>query len=298
MVSKSRQVLSNRSRAVREQRLSKYFEDHVARGKPGLPFLARHPIRSAIALVDLYSLPHLVARPSNDVQGQAVREGLRRPSRIGRTVIHSATAVLMLPEDPSEYSLGPSKQTLRRKVRMAQRLGIRWAEVRDPAERLHLLELANEQERLNARKEYQRDDPDNAHLLAYPLWLVAYASDNRPLLLSVTPFDGEWATLTYFRSFGTGQDRSCARYLMTQVVVERLVERGVRYLVDVSSPVLLTNGLRHFQRMLGFRIVRVSLKGADPILAPSKAPLRRHHSFMAIASAVATYGSAAPVPPL
>ena len=244
----------------RERRLSKYFEDHVAEGRPGLAFLARHPLRAVTALVDLYSQPQLVAQPSDDLQGRAVREGLSRPSRMGRSVVHSATAVLLLPEHAADYSVGHSRQTLRRKVRKSLARGVRWAEVHDPAERRRLVELADAQERHHPSEEYRRDDPDNAYLLDYPLWLVAYDSHDRPVHLSVTPVDGEWATLTYFRTLGSGPEHSDARYLMTQVLVERLVERGVRHLADVSSPARLSNGCRHFQRMVGFRIARVDLK--------------------------------------
>ncbi|HSU37882.1 MAG TPA: hypothetical protein VLJ88_19680 [Propionibacteriaceae bacterium] len=229
-----------------------------------------------IALSDLYGQPQLVARPTNDLQGRAVRRGLHRPSRMARTVVHSATAVLVLPEIASDYSVGASKQTLRRKVRKAQTLGIYWVEVVDPVERLHLIQLANEQERHHVQEEYRREDPDNDFLLAYPLWLVAYTADHRPVLLSVTPFDGEWATLTYFRTIGAGEEQSNARFLMTQVVVERLVERGVRYLADVSSPAHLSNGWRHFQRMLGFRIARVSLQDEVSILASAASPVTQH----------------------
>lgn len=244
----------------RERRLSKYFEDHVAQGRPGLAFLARQPMRAVTALADLYSQPQLVAQPSDTFQGRAVRQGLHRASRVGRSVIHSATAVLVLPAEASDYAVGPSKQTLRRKVRKAQSRGVRWAEVHDPAERRRLVELADEQERHHPSEEYRRDDPDNAYLLDYPLWLAAYDAQDRPVHLSVTPVDGDWATLTYFRTLGGGPDQSDARYLMTQVLVERLVGLGVHYLADVSSPAHLSNGCRHFQRMLGFRIARVSLK--------------------------------------
>ncbi|MGI3783192.1 MAG: hypothetical protein ACRYG2_20705 [Janthinobacterium lividum] len=244
----------------RERRLSKYFEDNVAAGRSDIAFLVRHPVRTAIALADLYSRPHLVARPSDDVQGRAVREALSRPSRLGRTVVHSATAVLPLPETASDYSTGSSKQTLRRKVRKARSRGVRWVAVHDPLERQRLVELADEQERHHLLEEYRREDADNAFLLEYPLWLVAYGSDGRPVVLSVTPYDGEWAALTYFRTLGSGPKESDARYLMSQVLVEHLVDLGVRYLVDVSSPAHLSNGCRHFQRMLGYRIVRVSLQ--------------------------------------
>ena len=247
----------------RERRLSAYFEGHVAAGTKDTAFLVRHPIRAVIALADLYRQPKLVARPSDDLQGRAVREGLSRASRVGRSVIHSATAVLVLPEGASDYSVGSSKQTLRRKVRKARSTGVRWVEVRDPVERRRLVELADQQEREHPLEEYRRDDADNTFLLDYPLWLVAYGSHGRPVHLSVTPFDGEWATLTYFRTLGSGPEQSDARYLMTQVLVERLVELGVRYLADVSSPAHLSNGCRHFQRMVGFRIVRVSLERSD-----------------------------------
>jgi hypothetical protein len=106
---------------------------------------------------------------------------------------------------------------------------------------------------------YRNPAPDNDDLLNYRLWLVARAADGRPVLLSVTPVDGEVALLRYFRTLGTGQEQSHARYLMTEVLVERLVRLGARYLVDGSNLFLLPNGLRHFQQMVGFRIVRLRI---------------------------------------
>jgi hypothetical protein len=43
---------------------------------------------------------------------------------------------------------------------------------------------------------------------------------------------------------------------MTDVLVEHLVDRGVRFLADGGS-LAIPNGIRHFQRMLGFHIVRI-----------------------------------------
>jgi len=42
--------------------------------------------------------------------------------------------------------------------------------------------------------------------------------------------------------------------------VEHLVRLGAWYLIDQASPLWLANGLRHYQRMLGFRLVRFRLK--------------------------------------
>lgn len=64
---------------------------------------------------------------------------------------------------------------------------------------------------------------DHGCLLGYELWLAAYSAEGRPLLLSVTPVDGEWALLYYFRTLTTGEEASNARYLMTQVLVKDLI---------------------------------------------------------------------------
>jgi hypothetical protein len=243
----------------REAMLSEYFQDYVTLGKPALTYVLWHPRRSLSAFVALYQLPRLSASLTDTLEGAAIRRGLSRWSPIGRTAFHSATSVLLLPQDRTQYSLGASKQTLRRKVRAAEKLGVRWAKVDDPQEQRSLLKLANDHERTNPDPEYRKANPDNDDLFKYRLWLVAYSRDEQPLLLSVTAVDGEWALLNYFVTLGTGPEHSNARYLMTQVLVEHLIDAGVRYLADESSPIKLRNGLRHFQRMLGFRIFRVRL---------------------------------------
>lgn len=166
-------------------------------------------------------------------------------------------SVLTLPHETGQYSLGASKQTLRRKMRQAARLGVRWAEVTDPAERQRLAKLADEYVRTHPDVTYRNANPDTSDLPSYGLWLAAYSAEGHPLLLSVTPVDGEIALLRYFRTLGGGEAQSNARYLMTEVLVEHLVNRGVRYLVDGLFPAWLPNGLRHYQRMVGFRIVRI-----------------------------------------
>ena len=242
-----------------ETMLSEYCQDYVDSGKPAPIYALRHPSRSLSAYVALHHLPRLSAALTDTVEGAAIRDGLSRWSLLGRTVFHSATSVLLLPQDPEEYHLGASKQTLRRKARAAEKLGVRWVKVEDPQEQRRLLTLADEHERTNPDPEYRQTKPDNNNLLTYRLWLVAYSRDDQPILLCVTPVDGEWALLSYFVTLGTGPEHSNARYLMTQVLVEQLIGAGVRYLADESSPIMLRSGLRHFQRMLGFRIFRVSL---------------------------------------
>ena len=132
----------------------------------------------------------------------------------------------------------------------------------DDTERQELVRLADEWERNNPHDQYRNANPSNKELLAHPLWLAAYSSEGRPLLLSVTPVDGEWAQLRFFKTIGSGDEQSVARYYLVQILVEHLVQLGVRYLFDVTSPLRLPNGLRHYQRVIGFRIYRLQVRAA------------------------------------
>lgn len=253
--------------AESEELANRYFQEFKDNRHLGVFFILRHPRFSVDALTALYRLPIVDARLSSSLEGAAVRRGLYRTSPLGRTIIHAATAVLALPDRAEDYTVGASKQTLRRKIRAAQKQGVHWVRVTDHEQRRALLQLANDQERFHELEAYRSADPQNDDLLDSDLWLLALTADDRPLLLSVTPVDGEWAVLRYFRVFGTGDVQANSRYLMTQVLVDHLVPMGVRYLADTSSPVGLTNGLRHFQRMLGFRVVRVRLSEREPATA-------------------------------
>ena len=169
-------------------------------------------------------------------------------------------SVLELPAEAEEYSTGAAKQTLRRKARVALRAGVTWRVVEDPAERRRLREMADEQERHHPDALYRIREPDSEDLLHYPLWLAAYRPDGRPILLAVTPVDGRTAVLRYFRTLEHSDLAGATRYLMTQVLAEELVRRGMRYLFDSTHPLWLPNGLRHFQRMMGYRLARVVVR--------------------------------------
>jgi hypothetical protein len=181
------------------------------------------------------------------------------------------TAVLEVPADPAEHVTGRRAQTLRRKIRAAERHGVTIRPVAD-AERVRLIALADDVERNHPDPAYRVESPRNHDLLEHDLWLVAEDPSGTPLLLSVTPVDGELATLRYFRTLGRGPAHSDARYLMTHRVVVELSARGVRWLLDTDPPGMQKNGLRHFQRMVGFRYARVRLARAARTLAVVAVP--------------------------
>ena len=236
--------------------LEAFWNEYAEAGRPGLSFVCRRPRRFLRALRAVGELPQLRADPSASAGGQAVAETLDERGVLGVPLRIFGTAALPIPVQAADYVEGRRAQTLRRKIRAAERAGTVVEAVSDLDERRRLVKIADDHERSHPDPTYRVDDPDNDDLLDHDLWLVARDPAGEPLLLSVTPIDGELATLRYFRTFGSGSAQSDARYLMTAALVEQLSERRVRWLLDTEPITAQTSGLRHFQRMLGFGYVR------------------------------------------
>ena len=248
---------AERTETEPEAVISEYFQDYLDSGHQRHVYVLMHPVRSLSTLTTLHRLPCLqLGRPAPGSEGALIWEILPQHS-MRLPGVGFVMSALRLPHEPGQYSLGASKQTLRRKIRKAERAGIYWTEVQDTQERLELLKLADDRERTHPDEKYQNHNPDNSDLLSYGLWLAAYSAEGRPLLLSVTPVDGDYAYLRYFRTLGDGEQESNARYLMTDALAEHLVSRRVRYLLDCASPAWQYEGLRHFQRMIGYDICRI-----------------------------------------
>jgi hypothetical protein len=243
--------------------VSKYVEDYIDSGKPLGFYIVRHFSRSVGAFIALRRVPCHKIVPSALPEGAAIRARILRHSALAR-ITGLTTAVLTLPRDPGHYLIGAPKRTLRKKIRKAHQLGLSWAEVNDPQERRNLLKLANEHERNHPDVTYRVANPDNRDLLRYTLWLTASSAEEHRLLLCVVIIDHQLAMLCYFRTLGSGPEHGTARYFMTEVLAEQLIRRGVRYLFDDTCPFKLNNGLRHFQRMVGFRIARVHIARRAP----------------------------------
>ncbi|KQT94064.1 hypothetical protein ASG49_03855 [Marmoricola sp. Leaf446] len=213
----------------------------------------------------LKHLPASVYRPSGSFESEVIAAPLRR-SRIGLSSrLQQAVTMLELPEAPRRYDEGRERATQRRKARQAERLGVTWRVVDDPAEKQRLLDAALDYERNHPQEQYRSEAPEHGELLDIDLWLVA-EHEGAPLLLSVTPVDGAWSLLRYFRTLQEGPAASAARYLMTGVLAEELIRRGVRHLCDTRTPFRLPAGLQHFSRMVGFRVRRVKVETA-PVLS-------------------------------
>jgi hypothetical protein len=244
-----------------EEKLSEYLRLISSARVTPTAYVALHPISAFRAVRLAKQVPVLRVDPSDSHEGSQVRGTLIRQSKArGRSPLHRLTAVLDIPEVPDEYTRGRAKQTLRRHSRAAERLGIWWARVDEFDERVRLIALANANERTFPRERYRHATADHRDLLDHPLWLAAYSSTGQPLLLSVTAIDDDVAVLAYFRVLGTGIEHTKSRYYMMPVLVNQLSRLRVRHLLDEGSPVNLPDGLRQYQRSVGFKIMQVQVR--------------------------------------
>lgn len=261
--SQLRHLIGQLSERTSERSLADFWTSIADFPGSAAKLIVRHPVMAAMAVVAIVRLPKRAANLSDGLEGRAVAKGLSKPGLLGLPVRSIGLAVLDIPQDPGDYLLGSSKQTLRRKMRAAAKRGVTCRRVDDDAERRELLQLATVAEQVHLDEKYRNQAPDIDYLLSYGLWLAAFDAESNPILLSVTPTDSGWGELSYFRTFGSGPAHSDSRYLMMVTLVEALAERGVLHLFDEENPRWLSNGLRQFQRMVGFRYRRVSLTDAS-----------------------------------
>lgn len=244
--------------ATSEGALAKAWDAYSGAEDGRIRFVLRHPGRVLMAMLAILRLPVLTYRLGPDGPGRRAVLSVTRDRGLGPIRLASlGPAVLELPEEPGTYDVGRRRQTLRRKVRAAQKLGVTCRAVEDPQERRALLAAANAAEAEHPDPTYRIEDPDNDDLLDHDVWLLAEHAEQGPLLLAVAPVSGEVATLRYFRTLGWSEVHSEARWAATRELVETLVARGARVLVDTEHPGRQPVGLRHFQRMVGFRFARL-----------------------------------------
>jgi hypothetical protein len=251
--------VDEQSYAHLEAEVNRFLDGYEA-APSGARYLIRRPGRTISVFADARRLPTLRVAPSTSAEGAALRRELSRGARRLRTPLHTVSGAIRVPADPADYLAGSSKQTLRRKIRAAEKLGVTWERVSDPAQRRELVRLADAHELVNPRERYRAVAPSNQDLFDYDLWLLARSAEGTPLLLSVTPVDDGVGALRYFRTLCGDEASSDARYLMTHALVGELSRRGVHHLVDTTISMHLSPGLRHFQRMVGFRLLRVEIE--------------------------------------
>ena len=256
-------------------RISNYWQKQKVSNLSIKWFVLKNLQASMRVAVDHILLPRLTAKLSASPMGRMIETALKRRTSYGLMPLSLFGAcILTIPANSTEYSMGAHKQTLRRKVRSAYRAGVSWRSITDLAEQRELMETLHRV--LPDKSRYCLQGVDFRFLVGAGLWTVGFGPSGDPLLIAVTPYDGEWGLLKLFVCLGETQQHSDARYLLTQVVVEQLSALGVRYLFDTVSPYELPAGLWHFQRMIGFRTARVRVLPNDDVIdvrAPGARPI-------------------------
>lgn len=277
--------------AAHDAGVAAFWDRYTGDGRGALAFTVRHPVVVLRAARDVRRLPAVPApAPSRDTPAAAYLDDVLRCRRHGLTLRATGAAVLELPERPEDVLSGSSRATLRRKVRAARRRGTTCRPVTDPAEREALLARAHAAEAEHPDPRYRVEAPDNSDLLDHEHWFVTEDAGGRPLHLAVVPVTGDWGVLRYFRTLSWGAAESDARYLASACVAEALVRLGVRHVLDPEPPGTQAPGLRHFQRMVGYRYVRLTRPRKRPARSAQAVGLR---VGLAAAGAAAGDGAAA-----
>ncbi len=241
---------------IGEESLSRFFADYVRSGRSTAHLLA-HPRAGIRAAVAIGRLPVVDAWTGAGADAHAIRAALRRPLKL--VVLRGVNAVVALPPTRGEYLAGRPKHALRQKIRTGERIGLSTRSVEDPDERVGLLRYANQYERLNPVPEFRNASPQNDDMLPLALWTLTENAKGAPLLLAVAAVDGPVAVLRYYRTLSDDAAASAARYFAMPFLVDRLRELGATHLAETARPQWLPNGLRQFQRKVGFRLVRLRL---------------------------------------
>ena len=167
------QIRASRTGPTGERAGSRRLLGRVRRRRPPRrPLRPPAPPRSWAALRAARRLPVLDASPSDSPGGRAVRRVLASRATYGVPGRLLGTAVLEVPADPDDYLVGRRAQTLRRKIRSAERRGLVVRRIEDPAERRELVALANSAEQTHVDPSYRVPTPDNDDLLEHDVWLT------------------------------------------------------------------------------------------------------------------------------
>jgi hypothetical protein len=244
-----------------DRALTDFWRAYADSGRGGFGYVLRNPGQAVRALRAVQELPVVYPpRPSDTPGGRVIGQVLHQKGPGGLPARWWGFAALPVPDNPADSLKSPAAKRLRYTLRTAaaQNITCRRATRHEHAD---LLERANDRDRNHTIEAYRVADPRNDDLLEHDLWIVAEDDTGEPLLLAVTATDGEFAVLRYFRTLGDGEKHSLSRFAAHYRVVEDLSEQGVRWLLDPEPPAAQKNGVRLFQRTVGFRNFRFRRPG-------------------------------------
>jgi hypothetical protein len=253
----TRQAAMPTPKSRADRTLADFWRSYVDSGRGVFGYVVRNPGDALRAFLAIQRLPFVYPADHSDTPGgREVGRVIHRKGPLGLPARWWSFAALPVPDSPEDSLKRPEAKRLRYQLRCADEENITCRPV-DPDERAALLERANARERVHTNPAYRVDDPRNDDLLEHDLWFVAQDDTGEPLILAVAATDGEFAVLRYFRTLGDGENHSLSRYPVHVALVEALAAQRVRWLLDPEPPAAQKNGVRLFQRIVGFRHVRI-----------------------------------------
>ncbi len=225
--------------------------------------------RSVRLLSYIRRLPVLHVELSDSPAGHLIAGALSQ--RFGLVPATTAAAVLELPERPDAYLVGRSRQAVRTGLNHARREGLSVVKVTDDDERrARALELVDGKLHTDfglPLKGWAAAPRDES-------WFVVDARGTT-LAVAILAVDGSVARLNAMMSAG-GNVQSPARYLLSAHVFMELIGRGVRHVL-LEGALFVPPGLLHFQKLLGFRPMNITVSGpegrpTDGSIPPSSDP--------------------------
>lgn len=216
--------------------------------------LLRHPVQAVRVMALVRRLPTVVMPISASPQGR----GLRGALSVRRISGHRRFGLCYLPLGGDDYLAGRSRQALRTNLRRATDEGSIVLELPPGEER---------QRRFDEVLAPGHDDQARNHWLQTiagdldPRCFAAVAADGVTLAVAATTVDGPWAHQFLFLRNPTRSDASTSRYLLQYAVVKNLAATGVEHLLT-DSAILVTQGVRYFEHLMGFQPVNLRLVDA------------------------------------
>ncbi len=170
-----------------------------------------------------------------------------------------AQAVLDLEADDQAYLSGPPRQSLRRNMRRARKLGVEVCSVATYREWAVAAEevLRSRQGRPEATTELR--PPPGTQDMAY---YVAFDDKHRPVAISVVAIFTESAVLVWSLTVPDHPAALPSRYLLHAFMRSDLRGRGVRHLIG-GTGVRDTPGVHLFQHFLGYEVRNLRIRVRD-----------------------------------
>jgi hypothetical protein len=219
----------------------------------------RHPGQLMEVAAAILRLPRLQVIVSAESHGENLikRLGRRSFSAMGW---YPAESAMVLPVDEATYLRGKARQALRTNVTRAKKDGLRCLRVSDADERKRWTdEIFAARTAPENLAEFMEHYETRGAVGPTDMHVIVDAEDQLVALCEVA-VDTETAMVDVFVKMPDHPSAAVARYMMLLDIVSGLIDRGVKVLLVDASRLHVSEGIRYFQRRVGFEPYNVRVR--------------------------------------